>query len=521
MIGGGAVNDAVRIETDGLLTTAELAARSDFTLGLAIVSPSTRTIVGPGGTADVEPRVMQVLVVLADAAAQVVTRGTLFDRCWGGVYVGEDSLNRTIGAIRKLAGEVAGGSFEIETIPRTGYRLTGGSVGTLDADHAEGRKAEVSRRRVIAGGAGALLLASGGLLGSIRSREASRADARFAQIIEQTEAAIRHEDANEQIIRGLQEAVAIRPDSAKAWGLLGFYNVILAQLSNPKDAAPLNDHAQEAVQRAFAIDPNEPNALLAMFELEGSTLDWFTRDQRLRRIISIDPASVWAIAELVLLLQAAGMNRESRSWNERAISFAPFSLDFLTKRAFKLWIAGRVSEADKVIDQVRALYPTNEWVWWARFLIFAMTGRAEAAQVMLQSDPKRIGDANEIRMWRTAIPALIKPSAAAISRTRQACFDVAKVDGQTHGPGVMILSELGDVDGAFAIAEGTLLGRGPIIRTEKPGSRAAIEVAADRINMQWMFTPPCAAVRADSRFRPMCDGIGLTDYWRRRGVRPD
>src|SRR3954454_4667514 len=119
MIGGGAVNDAVRIETDGLLTTAELAARSDFTLGLAIVSPSTRTVAGPGGTADVEPRVMQVLVLLANAAGQVVTRETLFQRCWGGVYAGDASLNRAIGEVRKLAAGIADNSFEIETIPRT------------------------------------------------------------------------------------------------------------------------------------------------------------------------------------------------------------------------------------------------------------------------------------------------------------------------------------------------------------------------------------------------------------------
>src|SRR5947209_6853022 len=122
------MNDAVRIPTDGLLTTAELAGLPDFTLGLAAVSPSSRTIIGPGGTADVEPRVMQVLLVLADAAGHVVTRATLFERCWGGVYVGDDSLNRAIGSVRKLAAEIAGGSFEIETVPRTGYRLTGNIV---------------------------------------------------------------------------------------------------------------------------------------------------------------------------------------------------------------------------------------------------------------------------------------------------------------------------------------------------------------------------------------------------------
>ena len=74
------MNDAARVASHGLLTTAELAAKPDFTLGLAVVSPSSRTVAGPGGTADVEPRVMQVLVVLAAAAGQVVTRSTSFDR---------------------------------------------------------------------------------------------------------------------------------------------------------------------------------------------------------------------------------------------------------------------------------------------------------------------------------------------------------------------------------------------------------------------------------------------------------
>ena len=106
------MNDLGRPATDGLLTTAQLAARPDFTLGLAAVSPSSRTVAGPGGTADVEPRVMQVLVVLAEGAGQVVTREALFQRCWGGVYVGDDSLNRAVGAIRKLAAEIADGSFE-------------------------------------------------------------------------------------------------------------------------------------------------------------------------------------------------------------------------------------------------------------------------------------------------------------------------------------------------------------------------------------------------------------------------
>lgn len=504
--------DVARRASNDFLTTADVAARGNFDLGPVTVCPSTRTLQGPRGATDVEPRVMQVLLVLADCAGQVVTRETLFTRCWGGVFVGDDSLNRAVAALRRALADVGGADVEIETIPRTGYRLTGNI-----AEAAAGRGAVVSRRRLIAGGAGVAIVASGGLWWSMRSRE----DARFDALLEVGESAIRTEDANKDIVHSLEQAVAMRPNSARAWGLLAFFSAILAQLSEPRDAAPLISRAQDAAHRAFAIDSNEPNALLAMFELEGSTLDWFSRDQRLRRIIAIDPTRIWAIAELVLMLQAAGLNRESRYWNERAISLVPLSLDFLTKRALKLWIAHRVSEADKVIDQVRALYPTNDWPWFCRFLIFATTGRAQAAQVMLKSDPKMIPDPPEAAMWRAALSALMEPSPAAIDRTQRACFDAAKVAGQTHGQGVMILSALGDVDGAFAIANGSLLGLGSIIRAERPGSNGATEDAVNRINMQWLWTPPCAAVRRDPRFGPLCDGIGLTEYWRRRGVQPD
>lgn len=503
------------------LTTAELAARADFTLGLAVVSPSSRTVSGPGGTAVVEPRVMQVLVVLADAAGQVVTRETLFQRCWGDVYVGDDSLNRAIGAIRKLAAGIGGSSFEVETIPRTGYRLSGDiALGPTGPDeHAPAAPARrLSRRALIAAGAAAAAVAAGGgTWVTIRSRS----DARFDALIAKAEAAIRTEDANPQILRGLEEAVAIRPNSAKAWGLLAFFNSILSQLSEPKDASAFIERAQEAAQRALRLDPRESNALLAMFELEGSTLDWFARDQRLRRIIDLNPANIAAIAELVLLLQAAGLNRESWSWNERAIQLVPLSLDFLSKRALKLWVAGRLAAADKVIDQVRALYPSHEWAWFVRFLIFAMTGRARAAQVMLDSNPRMIPEPSEAGIWKAALPALMDPSPERLRRTRDACFDAVRTSGHATGEGVIILSAFGDVDAAFEIANGSLLSRGAIIRPEKPGSKAVAQDAIDRVNMQWIWIPPVARMRADPRFLSLCDEVGLTEYWRRRGVRPD
>jgi DNA-binding winged helix-turn-helix (wHTH) protein len=507
---------AKRAINEPLLTTADLAARADFVLGELAVSPSTRTLRGPAGSTDLEPRVMQVLAVLADASGQVVTRETLFSRCWGSPYVGDDSLNRAVAALRRAIASV-GGRIDIETIPRTGYRLAAAGVTPLDTGNVRSGRS-LSRRGLIAGAAGAAIAGGSGLWW-IRSRETS--DARFNQLMEVGEAAIRTQDANSQIVGALEEAAAMRPDSARAWGLLAFFAVILAQLSEPKVAAPLIDRAQVAASRAFAIDRREPNALLAMLELQGSTLDWITRDRRLREIIAIDPTRIWAITELVLLLQAAGLTRDSQHWNERALLLVPLSFDYLTKRALKYWIVGRVDQADKVIDQVRALYPDNPWVCWARFLIFAMTGRAEAAEALLNSNRQILSDPIDGRMWRTGLAALKRPGAVPISQVRGACFGAAKITNQVHGQGVMILSALGDVDDAYTIADGILLGRGPIVRRETAGSAVPSQEALERTNMQWLFTPPCAAMRSDSRFTPLCDSIGLSAYWRGRGVRPD
>ncbi|MFL6776148.1 MAG: winged helix-turn-helix domain-containing protein [Sphingomicrobium sp.] len=108
-----------------MLQLRDLAVRSDFRVGSLSVSPSRRLIQGPCGASNLEPLIMQVFLCLLASEGRVVTRDDLFNECWGGAVVGDDSLNRAINKVRRVTCEVAPGQFEIETIPRTGYRLTG------------------------------------------------------------------------------------------------------------------------------------------------------------------------------------------------------------------------------------------------------------------------------------------------------------------------------------------------------------------------------------------------------------
>src|SRR5947209_96343 len=145
-----------------MLKLADLATRADFNAGPLHVSPSRRQVEGPAGSASVEPIVMKVFLLLLDAGGNVVTRDELFGNAWGGVFVGDDSLNRAIAQVRKIASETAPSLFEIETIPRTGYRLTGPILEDL---HERASRVSAggwtSRRRLICGGV-AILAAVGG-----------------------------------------------------------------------------------------------------------------------------------------------------------------------------------------------------------------------------------------------------------------------------------------------------------------------------------------------------------------------
>src|SRR5579863_6255446 len=101
----------------------DLAGEQDFALGPIRVSPSAREILRGGQQELLEPRVMQVLVALFRADGRVVSRDELIARCWEGRIVGEDAINRAIGRLRRLSEADNEEAFQIETIPRVGYRL--------------------------------------------------------------------------------------------------------------------------------------------------------------------------------------------------------------------------------------------------------------------------------------------------------------------------------------------------------------------------------------------------------------
>lgn len=374
----------------------------------------------------------------------------------------------------------------------------------------------MSRRALIGGGTAVLVaLTTGGLWWT----SLPAVDPHFQSLLDKVREAIGHQSVDQQTVRTAEQAVVLQPASASALGLLALVQSLVAQNADPNAVAVTVSDAERTARRALSIDPKEPNALLAMFELQGTSLDWFERDQRLRQILEIEPGNVGAMSDITLLLQATGYVQESWDWNERVLALEPLSPYFLGRRAFKLWIRGRLAAADKVSDQLRSIYPADPWAWYVRFKIYAYTGRAKAALAMLEGNTEINGNPSLAHYWRAALDALDQPSPINLARARAASLAGAEASAQLATEAVQAMSALRQIDTAFDIANGLLLSRGPIVLHDS--AALAASDAGWRLGTQWMFTPPAVPMWRDPRFMAMCEGIGLADYWRRRGVKPD
>jgi TolB-like protein len=106
----------------------QLADQASFGVGAIEVRPSLREVSWPGGRATLQPRAMQVLVLLARADGAVVSRDQLISACWGRRAVSDDSINRVIYLLRDLEVRSGGCGFSIRTVPKVGYRLLAATI---------------------------------------------------------------------------------------------------------------------------------------------------------------------------------------------------------------------------------------------------------------------------------------------------------------------------------------------------------------------------------------------------------
>lgn len=496
-----------------------LVHRHDLQLAGATIRPSVLQVEGPAGIFRAEPRVMQVLMAFVDAGDRVLSREDLIRTCWDGRIVGDDAIHRVIGELRKLTRET-GAAFAIETIPRIGYKLKCGDPDL--APKGQQNIPSVTTRRLALGGA---VVGAGVVAVGAWTILKPRPDPRFAALMNRGRQLLRSEwpGSNVQAASLFGQAAKIEPRSASAWGLKALSTIGLGYENAPPFSAEVLPTIQDLARRALSIDAHEPNALLAMALLQSRLDDWVATEDKFRHILDIAPDHVPAIENLVFLLQGAGRSKESWDLNERAVALDPLSPTVQMRRALKHWIFGRTGEADRVIDRALELWPRLPWVWNARLLIYAFTGRATVALAMIEDVRNRPADLPKavIDVWRASLAALNARDRGDIAKARDVIFSAAPQAAGIAAYGVMLLSAMGEIDAAYEVVDGFLLKRGRLVAPRSQPGEETLAYSPTWYRTQWVFTPATTSLRVDRRFAGLCEAIGLTTYWQKRGVWPD
>src|SRR5271165_6958682 len=115
-----------------------------FFVGDWLVQPELNRIQRNGEKAHLEPKVMEVLVCLAEANGHVVSREQLIQHVWQETFVTDDVLKGSVWQLRKAFQDDSKHPKVVETIPKSGYRLL------LPVRGVKGGKIPVSHAQILA-----------------------------------------------------------------------------------------------------------------------------------------------------------------------------------------------------------------------------------------------------------------------------------------------------------------------------------------------------------------------------------
>ncbi|WP_165356503.1 winged helix-turn-helix domain-containing protein [Sphingosinicella sp. BN140058] len=507
-----------------------LAKVGPFQLGRLRVDPPSRELLRDDGARQLlEPRVMQVLVALAQANGAVVGRDTLVQSCWEGRVVGDSAVNRAILLLRRAAAEIGEGAFRIDTVARVGYRLLRDKDGEAeppagDDSHVEADR-QLPRRQFLGGGLIAAAMACAGYAFWTGRKPPAPLSPETQAMLDQASVLAQQTtvDGTSQAIGILRKVVEIAPGSAEAWGMLANNYAVAAQHWSPKLERQMRLRAEAAMSRAREIEPENGFAFAAEAMLLPRMGAELQLERVLRRGLSHNPGSPILLHHLAWTMLNVGRCREAADMIGPVVEQGRPSPNKFFAQITMLWAAGRLEEAEQALETASSLFTSHYAIWFTRFYLLMYSGRpadALSQSADVENWPSGI-DRPNIALIEQVARAMLSRRTDDIDRAIRANNAAAREGTGYCENAIQFASALGGIDEAFGLAQAYYFGRGfEIADVRFAADQRAYSQRKNR-RLHILFLPSTGALRADGRFALLARDLGLEEYWRESRTRPD
>jgi hypothetical protein len=294
-----------------------------------------------------------------------------------------------------------------------------------------------------------------------------------------------------------------------------------AEYSPAEQASSHVRSCEAAARRALELDPMQVEAATALVSVAPLYGRWLDASRQLRELCAEHPGHPVPENDLSVVEMATGQVAAAKRRRDALIAADPLAAQLCYKSVYHHWSVGDQMGMDHAADRALQLWPAHPAVWTVRFWTFAFTGRSGAALAMLGAGcPSGIPVEMGGFLRRTVTAAATGEPRASDDAAAAAVAMAAGGPAQAIAA-LFALGLLGRTDDAFSVARSYYLHDGDRPVPLQAGDDGPTLNEQHRRLTQVLFTPVCAAMRADARFIDLCRSIGLTSFWEQSGTTPD
>lgn len=376
----------------------EKSPLSEIVVGTWRAVRATGELVRGGVTERLEPKVMDLLFLLASRPGAAFSKDDIMESLWPNVTVGDDTLARAVSRLRKALADDAKTPAYIETLPKRGYRLIAEvKVGEGAATVAQVAAQSLNRSWAwpLAGAAlfSLAIVISAFVFWPAPSPPATTSTDTLVERANDFYFQYKRAD-NEAAIALFERILTDRPDYAPA--LAGLANALVQRVvrwpnepgapeytklgdalksGRTKTAAAqqLLARARVLAERAVAVAPDDPAAHKALGFVRGALTDFPAAIASYERAVALDADAWGPLINIADILEIANRPLEALPYFERAYAAMTRVYDKQAARVRPWYAELGVLIADRHKDASDLAEAES---WYRRVLVYAPLHRA-------------------------------------------------------------------------------------------------------------------------------------------------